>query len=527
MKQLNFHKIFVRVLDVILVLLAMLFVGKMMGSFNWRMEHDTPLLHYVAFMMDQHGAVPYRDIFETSMPLSFAFHYLIVTLFGYSDLAFRFVDVFFLLTLLTASYFFLMRFGKKVALVSCLLFGLVYYFHGQIMSLQRDYIGLLPIVFSLLSIPSDQQNNIEKKRFVLVGFLFGISFLIKPHLIIAMPLIIAALFATGDVHPIKHFKESKRYIFISGISFSIPIVVTLLWLYAHDALQPFLNLFINYLPLHSSLTGYHSAISGSERIIYLVNGTLNLGGYGLFFLLSLFAFYRIFTIEHLQKNKFISLMVLFLSTLLYAIYPTIAGKFWDYHYMPFAYFCSITAGLCFYNWPYLPDKTLQQYIGTWIVPFLFCAAVFISGLPFVSLVTLKRDIKFDHAATGTRDGRADEIAQWLSSRLKPEDKVQPLDWTGGSIHAMLLAKAPLATRFMYDYHFYHNVSNPFIKELRKTFMHELTAAVPKFIIQVDDTNKPWVTGIDTNKEFPELTVFLNTRYKVAFIGKGYKIFERN
>jgi len=36
-------------------------------------------------------------------------------------------------------------------------------------------------------------------------------------------------------------------------------------LYAHDALQPFLNLFINYLPLHSSLTGYHSAISGVDR----------------------------------------------------------------------------------------------------------------------------------------------------------------------------------------------------------------------------------------------------------------------
>lgn len=524
MKQLNFRKIFVRLLDLLLILMAALFVGKMVGSFNWSMEHDTPLLHYVAFMMDKHGAVPYRDIFETSMPLSFAFHYLIVTFFGYSELAFRFVDVFFLLSLLTATYFFLLRFGKKVALISCLLFGLVYYYQGQIMSLQRDYIGLLPIVFALLIIPSNQKSIIGKKRFMFVGFLFGLSFLIKPHLIIAMPLIIAALFATNQKNPIKHLKESSLYLLITGVAFITPIVVTLLWLFAHDALLPFLNIFFQYLPLHSSLTGYHSAIAGSARIIYLVNGTLNLGGYGLLFLVSLFAFYRILSMGNLQKSKFISLIVLFISLLLYAIYPTIAGKFWDYHYMPFAYFCSITAGLSFYNWPNFQHKSLQHNIGVLIVPFIFCASIFISGMPFVSLVTLKRDIQFDHAAISPKDGRVDEIAHWLSSRLKPEDKVQPLDWTGGSIHAMLLSKAPLATRFMYDYHFYHNVSNPYIKGLRTTFMRELTSAAPKYIIQVE-TNKPWVTGIDTNRLFPELTLFLNTYYKVAFTGNGYKILE--
>jgi hypothetical protein len=72
------------------------------------MEHDTPLLHYVAFLMDQHGRFPYRDVFET-MPGAFAMHFVIAKLFGYGDVAFRTVDLVLLGLLCAATYLFMRR----------------------------------------------------------------------------------------------------------------------------------------------------------------------------------------------------------------------------------------------------------------------------------------------------------------------------------------------------------------------------------------------------------------------------------
>jgi hypothetical protein len=90
---------------------------------------------------------------------------------------------------------------------------------------------------------------------------------------------------------------------------------------------------------------------------------------------------------------------------------------------------------------------------------------------------------------------------------------------------MLLAEARLATRFMYDYHFYHHVSSPFVQELRRSFLSQLREASPRFIIEVD-TDKPWISGMDTTREFPELRGFLDDHYAVACRGDGYLVSER-
>ena len=120
----------------------------------------------------------------------------------------------------------------------------------------------------------------------------------------------------------------------------------------------------------------------------------------------------------------------------------------------------------------------------------------------------------------------DEIAAWLTERLEPGDTVQPLDWTGGSVHAMLLAKARLATRFLHDYEFYHHVSTPYVQELRTSFLSQFEDAAPRFVIEVFDASKPWVSGLDTSRSFPELEAVLRTDYSVAFAGDGYRIYER-
>ena len=88
---------------------------------------------------------------------------------------------------------------------------------------------------------------------------------------------------------------------------------------------------------------------------------------------------------------------------------------------------------------------------------------------------------------------------------------------------MLIAGARPATPYIYDYHFYHYVSDPYIQEIRRRHISRLHAEPPRFLIDVDDQLRP--TGIDTTDTFPELDRFVVENYDVVMTGKGYRILE--
>jgi hypothetical protein len=503
------------------VLFAALLLLKAYTTLQWRMAQDTPLLHYAAFLMDKHHFVPYRDIFETSMPGTLAFHYLIGTLFGYGDAAFRALDLTLLAALLVATFAFMRRFGRLAAAWSALLFGLVYLAQGQAMSLQRDYVGVIPIALALLCIPQRSATPVRLWRFILMGLLFGLSALIKPHLVIAIPIVFATVLAFRRRSQPASTRDFIRCAAATGVSLLVPSAIALAWLAAHSALGAFVDMCVHYLPLHSALTGDHRTISGLARVLYLIANTSTLGGFGALFLCSLLAYYHVADIADGDPTTSISLRCLGLCTLAYAVYPALAGKFWSYHYMPFAYFCSLSAALCLYAWP----RSNTSLTRAWILLTALVTTVTVQ-LPMSDYVrSLASDLRSGPEAHAPKGGRVDEIAEFLKANLHPGDTVQPLDWTGGSIHGMLLAEARLATRFMYDYHFYHHVSSPYIQGLRQSFLSQLRMASPRFIIDVE-TFKPWVSGPDTTHEFPELRRFLEDSYDVVFEGNGYFIYER-
>ena len=106
-----------------------------------------------------------------------------------------------------------------------------------------------------------------------------------------------------------------------------------------------------------------------------------------------------------------------------------------------------------------------------------------------------------------KGGRVDEIAAFLRADLKPGDTVQPLDWTDGAVHAMLISEAQIATRFVYAFSFYHHISSRYIKDLRREFIAALHRAKPRFIIKMEN-GFPWVHGLDTTKDFADLDRFI-------------------
>lgn len=508
-----------------LSLMAILLFLMLYNSFGWRMELDAPLFNYVSWMMDRHGAFPYRDIFETSMPGTFAFYYAAALIFGYEGLGFRILDVSVLAVLLILTYCLMRRFGRLPALWTAIVFGIFYFSMGTEASLQRDYIGTIPIAVAFLVLPARKGERVALARFAQVGFLFGISSMIKPHLAMGLPVFFWALLALHKDGESGRFALILRCLAVTGFAFVIPIVIALFWLFEHSALHDFLDIVWNYLPLHNRINGYHQTLVGFARLKYLVVRTLWAGGY-LPLLFAAFLAYRQAGKRMQDEALRVSLNVLLASVLVYAFYPTIAGKFWGYHYMPLAYFSIALSSLLLYKGSASGLSLFGQF-RLYAIP---VAAVILvitlrHSLPRATDL-IAQGLQASPRSYASHNDRVDEMAGWLKARLQPGDTVQPLDWTGGSIHAMLLARARLATRFMYDYHFYHDVSSSYTRALRKDFIRQLAVARPRFIIDVQE-DKPWVSGFDSSHDFPELTQFLRNNYSVALRGHGYVIYEMN
>jgi hypothetical protein len=524
MNQSLFEKMLRTFQGTVLVIFAALLLLKVYSTLDWRMEHDTPILHYEGFLMDRYDMIPYRDFFDVNMPGASGFHCLIGKLFGYGDLPFRCVDLTLLSALLFATYKFMKRFGRLIAIWAVILFGLNYLSMGQTMSLQRDYVGIIPVAFALLCIPSETDKPVKLSRFILMGLLFGISVNIKPHLGIAFPIVFGTLLVFRWHSQRKSRLDFLKCAAVSGISLLVPVSLALVWLAANSALVPFINIMHNYVPLYSSITGDLVSVSKHARIIDIATKTIQVGRYSTFLLCSLFAYYYVVQNADGDRATTISLTCLCLCTLAYAVYPAFAGKFFSYHYMPFLYFCSMSIGLCLFKWPLQKSSLVfRTKASLLLMLFIYTVTVQLSLPQFVDV--LVSDLRSGPEAHAPKYGRVDEIAGWLKGRLRPGDTVQPLDYTGGSLHAMLLAETKLATQFPGDYPFYHNVSLPFIQGLRQSFISQLRKASPRFIIKVK-TMKPWFSGIDTTRKFPALHQFLHDYYTVVHKGDGYFIYER-
>jgi hypothetical protein len=501
-------------------LLAVLFSTR-----AWRMELDTPLLHYAAFLMDRFHLVPYRDIFETSMPGTFAFHYALGTLFGFGDGAFRMVDWVLFASLSGVTYLFMRRFQATVALWAVVLFGLLYFAEGQMMSLQRDYLGIFPVALALLCLPDRTGSPVPLSRFVVVGGLYGVAALIKPHLVVSFPVVFGSLLAFRRQAHAKTFADAMRCGAASLLALVAPIALCLWWLASQGALAAFGDMFFRYLPLHSMINGAQEVLSREARAWYLLRETARFGGYGALVAVAALGLLHAMKSKPVVLGHLIVQQCLLLCLLAYAIYPALAGKFWPYHFMPLGYFCAVSLAICFRIEPGSSESRRPARVTLSLLLAAAAISVSVSVLLPKYIAAFTAEARAGALAHAPMGGRADAIAAWLRPRLRPGDRVQPLDWTGGAVHGLLLSEARLATRFLYDYHFYHHVTTPYIARLRRSFMDELRASHPRFVIEVL-TNKPWITGLGTTHEFPALRQFLDERYAVAMDAGGYRILER-
>jgi 4-amino-4-deoxy-L-arabinose transferase-like glycosyltransferase len=487
-----------RLTNILLVLLAAYLVVQAGYSTRWQITHDEAPLLYEAFLM-QSGQMPYRDLFDFQMPGSFLAYFALGALSGFSAFRLRLLDLLILASILAVTYFALKRFGKAPALAAALLFGLKYLQGGPSMSLQREY---LLLIFLAPAVYISLLDEMTPRLRVTLGVLFGLAALIKPHAAIGLlPMLAADLWA--------FVKRPSLTLLPAAAGFLLPIVTVFAWLGFTGALTPFLSIATNYWGLYSQINGQMEITSGAERMSLLLTQTLHLGGHALWLIPAAIGVY-------FNQNKKTWLLVAL--ALCYALYPAFSGQFFPYHYIPFIYFIILLAALTFNLQS--PTSNLQSPLTR---NFLLVTSYFLLVTLVLPSNTFLRQLQGKPISTST--DRAAQIVRFLEKNLDDGDTVQPLDWTGGSLLAMLETRARIATPYVFDFYFYHHVSNPYIQSLRADFMTDMQAASPRFIIEVTAIDKPWVSGPDTSREFPELRVFLDENYSVAIQKDDYTIYE--
>src|ERR1700712_344574 len=82
----------------VLIILAFATVWYFYMSIHWQMMVDSPIMHYVKFLMD-HGREPYTDITDNNMPAAYYTEAWAMHIFGGGDVGWRVYEYFLLITL--------------------------------------------------------------------------------------------------------------------------------------------------------------------------------------------------------------------------------------------------------------------------------------------------------------------------------------------------------------------------------------------------------------------------------------------
>jgi len=505
-----------RLIIAVLTVLSVALLAVAMLSLRWRVVHDLPIMMYLGFLMDRFGYVPYRDFFDFNMPGMHIVSFVIGRTIGYSDLGLRIFDLGYLALILIVTWMYMRKLGVMVGWAGSVLCGVCYLWYGPYQSLQREYILILPLALAVWIAFSDRPRAWWVKP-AGVGLMFGLAATIKLHAAIGLPMVLWYVFRERDVHESATTTSREKLMLatVAVASFLLPLAVMLVYLWVTGALAPFWQIATQYWPLYAGLALTHQTIFGWTRVLYLIERYAALGGHGLWVMPAVIGMYCALFCVPPGRIQRLRVVLLAGMMVLYSIYPVIAGQFWSYHWLLFQYFVLQVGALCLIE--LRPELPRVQRVFP-VAAFLVVIALKIAA-PHEWLFQEK------YLREVPKGGKVDEIAAFLKANLRPDDTVQPLDWANGAVHGMLIARARIATRFVYAFSFYHHISNPYIKGLRREFLAELERARPRFVIRMLG-GFPWVHGLDTTEDFADLDKFIERDYQVAYKGNEFLIYER-
>jgi hypothetical protein len=460
-------------------------------SLPWPLIHDAPIMHYVARRIAA-GAVPYRDLFDMNQPGVYLLHLGIVRTLGDGDFAWRLFDLGWLALTAALIAAFAWRWGTGAAVGGAALFCVYHLSGGAWQAGQRDFVLCAFLLTGALLVAQwIEAERPSAWRLGAAGLALGAGVTLKPHsLLFAVALGLLAV-VTGWRVP-----GSWRALALYGGGLVAPPLAVLGWLAARGGLTAWRDIVVTYLiPLYSRLT------RPEDWRVWRADVWIPLGAVAL---LSLAAavWNRRLTWRH-------GIVVLGIG---YGLVHFVAQwKGWEYHLYPLAAF---TALLAFSELDALVARRRHAVAG--LVAATLVACVVLLAVRGVS--TASAHWVWD------KERAVRHLVADLKARLRPGDQIQVFDTTEGAVHALLRLDAREPTRFLYDFHFFHDVAHPTIQRLRAELAHDLAARPPRFIVVFE---RGWPAGgIDRFRQFPDLSRLLDTRYTVVQRRLGYVILEQ-
>jgi hypothetical protein len=408
----------------------------------------------------------------------------------------------------------------KVALSGTITFSLIYFIGGTVLSLERDFILLLPIILPILFSFSFSNRFINLKSFV-IGFCCAVAASIKPHAIIVFPLLFVfnLFFNYEENFSILKTKRILKPLFYSFLGLSLPVLLTLIYLWISGSFNTFWEIQTNFTALYrnSKMLLVHDPTMPIND--YIFNKIIKLQGYRPFLLPAICGFYISIFRSSLNRLQKLLIYLFFALSILFFLYVLIAGKFLYYHWVPFVYCLICLGSTCF----------IQQKESTSKFKALFELLPLIIIFSIISIQLLRTPNRqyFVHELTDTPTGNDDlyplypdiyKTADYLKENLRPGDKVLPIDDIGLAIHSMYLARAELATYYPVEALFaFGEAEFPnsiYFQQIHKDYMNRFNTAKPRFVID-----------FSSEKRYVDLEQILDSDYVAIKLERG-TIYQR-
>lgn len=523
-----FNRFHVRPQHVVLGVFSLLVIGLAASSLVWRIDGDLAWNLYVARLVDQRGFVPYRDIYVIDSPGTIFVSIIIGRLTGYtSDLGPRVVDLALLAALSALSWAWLRRFGGLVAWGGVVLFDLVYLESGQAMALQKEYLMLLPLAGAMLiataapRLPGKPGLD-DRLRGFLIGLLFGIIAVIKPHGALALPVILVFMLLEIRARDgALTARQAVGYVLCGAAGAALPVLAAAVYLIANRALAAYLDILVHYGALYGQTTYQLTVVSGPGRLDYLYSTLATLNGRQVW-LLPAAVGVMVFFLPGAADDRLRRQAGLILALAgCYLVYPALTGQFYVYHWLPFVYFLLALAALCLAPVPWT--------VGRWTraIPLAALALVLVLRYDMVTSAfsTMNTRLVAGRLPVPPAYGRSDQIAAYARANFAPGETAQPLDWGNGAMLGLLLADVPPANRFVFDALFFYDARGAYVQGLRREFIDSLRGAhPPDWIVYI--SAQPTLQGPGIGYNWPEIRKTLDTVYQPRYVGRDTVIYHR-
>ncbi len=456
-------------------------------SRHWGIAQDTPLIHYVVFLMD-HGFAPYRDIIEMNMPGSYMTEWAVIHSLGGGDIAWRIFDLFLMLAAAVAAFKILQPGGVRphdrwVAFVGAATITLYHLAGGRSDVGQRDYtmaVFLLAGCAFLLGALNLRRAWLMAPFAACMGWAAAIKPTVVPFAFLVLLIAVVVLR--------KRSLPLATYLLWTLLGALLPTLLVAAFLSHYHAWPAFIDLLRNLAPYHRG----NGNLPLHRLILRWLPWTYDLLAVSVVVLALL--------VKPVRELENLLLLAFFVFGVACYVYQ---GKGWNYHASTAMLFLILLAAA-------LAASSTRPTI----------AAVLLSCSLIIPAVYTPVQI-WRHGRVGDfvfQNALAADLQSDLQSDLQagPDGRslshhIQCLDWNAGCLDVLYRKQLVQSTGFIYDFYLFPAHPAPVTAALQQRFLAAMQADPPRVIV-LTDHDWPTMQGFAKLDRWPAFSQWLNKHY---------------